>query len=347
MKINIIKRIKGENEYFKIKRQFSFKTLSLKCIINRINTLIHYLLFKFITLIIIIVIIFIKEIYILYFRDYKVCLCVVGKLENNYAVEFVEHYKKYGIDKIIIYDNNDRNGERFESVLSEYINKKLVKIVNVRGRKRIQMGAFKHCNYQNYKKYNWLIFFDFDEFIYLKNNTNIKTFLKNKKFDECKVITLNELIHTDNNQIYYQNKSVVERFPEVNLNRNPIMVKSILRGRIKHQYISNNHVIRINRIGCDGFGIKVNLSSIHRSKPDFNTNYFDHYFTKSAEEYLNKMGKGDVFWGNFGRKVDIIYLSAYFDINKITLDKINFFENRTGIKLTNIREKLKNNDKLK
>ena len=341
MKINIIKKIKGENDYFKIKRKFSFKALSLKSIKNRINTFIHSLLFKIIIVMIIILIIFIKEIYILYFRDYKVCLCVVGKIENNYAVEFVEHYKKYGIDKIIIYDNNDRNGERFESVLSEYIDNKSVKIVNVRGRKRIQIDAFNHCNWQNYKKYNWLIFFDFDEFIYLKNNTNIKTFLKNKKFDECKVITLNELVHTDNNQIYYENRSVVERFPEVNLNRTPIMLKSRLRGRIEHQQIYNNHVIRINSIGCDGFGVKVNLSSIYRSNPDFTTNYFDHYFTKSAEEYLIKTSKGDVFWGKLGRKMDINYISIYFDYNKITLEKINFFENRTGIKLPNIRAKLK------
>ena len=178
-------------------------------------------------------------------------------------------------------------------------------------------------------------------------HTNIKTFLQDKKFDDCKLITLNELIHTDNNQIYYQNRSVVERFPEVNLNITPIMVKSILRGRIEHQSMSNNHVMRINRIGCDGFGIKVNLSSIYRSKPDFSVNYFDHYFTKSAEEYLNKMKKGDVFWGHLGRKVDINYISIYFGINKITHDKINFFENRTGVNLTNIRARLKNKDKLR
>ena len=32
----------------------------------------------------------------------KVCVCTLGKRENKYAREFVEHYKKYGIDKIII-----------------------------------------------------------------------------------------------------------------------------------------------------------------------------------------------------------------------------------------------------
>ena len=42
-----------------------------------------------------------------------------------------------------------------------------------------------------YKKYNhkydWLIFYDMDEFLYLKNYTNIKKFLKEPKFDKCKL----------------------------------------------------------------------------------------------------------------------------------------------------------------
>jgi len=48
----------------------------------------------------------------------KVCLCTSGKKENLYAKEFVEHYKKYGVDKIFIYDNNDLNSEYFEESIS-------------------------------------------------------------------------------------------------------------------------------------------------------------------------------------------------------------------------------------
>ena len=216
--------------------------------------------------------------------------------------------------------------------------------MNVRGKKSLQQDVYNHCNWQNYQKYNWLIFFDLDEFIFLKNYTNIKTFLKEKKFDECKVITLNELVHTDNNQIYYENRSMAERFTEVNLNKTPIMVKPLLRGKIKHQQISNTHVIKFNKEVCDGFGVKSICESIHRDNPDYKYYYFDHYYTKSAEEYLSKLSRGPAFWGSKGKKIDLHYLSSYFDINKITLDKINYFENKTGIKLSNIRERLKNNN---
>ena len=54
-------------------------------------------------------------------NNLKVCLCTLGKMENIYAREFVQHYKKYDIDKIFIYDNNEISDETFDSVLLDYI----------------------------------------------------------------------------------------------------------------------------------------------------------------------------------------------------------------------------------
>ena len=54
-------------------------------------------------------------------KKIKVGLCTIGKEENLYVREYVSHYKNYNIDKIIIYDNNEENGEKFEEVISDYI----------------------------------------------------------------------------------------------------------------------------------------------------------------------------------------------------------------------------------
>ena len=67
--------------------------------------------------------------------DIKVCLCIMGKEENLYAKEYVEHYKKLGYNHIFLYDNNELNGERFEDVLKEEINEGFVSIINFRGKK--------------------------------------------------------------------------------------------------------------------------------------------------------------------------------------------------------------------
>ena len=61
----------------------------------------------------------------------KTAICLIAKQENRYINEFVEYYRKLGINKIFLYDNNDINGEKFEEVLSKYIMHKLVDLITV------------------------------------------------------------------------------------------------------------------------------------------------------------------------------------------------------------------------
>ena len=47
----------------------------------------------------------------------NICLVVEGRLENRYAIEFVEYYKNLGFSHIFICDNNHDGEEYFEDVL--------------------------------------------------------------------------------------------------------------------------------------------------------------------------------------------------------------------------------------
>jgi len=47
-------------------------------------------------------------------KNEKICQCAIVKNENLYLREFVEYYKKIGYSKIILYDNNEKNGENIE-----------------------------------------------------------------------------------------------------------------------------------------------------------------------------------------------------------------------------------------
>ena len=186
----------------------------------------------------------------------KVCVCTLGKRENKYAREFVEHYKKYGIDKIIIYDNNDPKDEKFETVLSDYIKSKYVEIKNFRGKSKIQIKAMNDCYKNNYKKYDWFVMVDMDEFIFLDKYKSIKLFLRKRRFIKCYLIHLNRLFHTDNNQLYYKNKSLFQRFPEYKTK--VTSVKSIIRGNISNMIIKHQHKINDRYKTCNGFGDIIN-----------------------------------------------------------------------------------------
>ena len=83
----------------------------------------------------------------------KICLCAIGKNENLYIKEFVEHYKKLGYNRIFLYDNNDIDDERFEEKIKKEIDKGFVKIINYRGYKgklkNPQLEAYKDCYERN------------------------------------------------------------------------------------------------------------------------------------------------------------------------------------------------------
>ena len=115
--------------------------------------------YKFISFLLMIFIYKRSLIYFIKNNNIKVCLCTIGKLENNYILDFIKFYKKYGVEKIFLYDNNDVNGEKFEEVISEYIKINYVKMFNYRGKTKVQLFAYDHCYKLNNKKYDWLFFF--------------------------------------------------------------------------------------------------------------------------------------------------------------------------------------------
>lgn len=110
--------------------------------------------------------------------DTKVCICTPIKKENRYIKDYIEHYKKYGVDKIFIYDNNDVDGERVEEVIEEYIKKGFVEIFDYRGKITPLLNIMNDCYKRNYQIYDWLIFFEVDEHIYLSNYTNVNYIYK-------------------------------------------------------------------------------------------------------------------------------------------------------------------------
>jgi hypothetical protein len=273
-------------------------------------------------------------------------LCAVEKEENKYIREFIEHYKKFDIDKIYLFDNNDKNGEQFEDVIMDYIKSGFVELIDYKGISQPQLLAYNDC-YKRYNKfYDWLIFFDVDEFIYLKDFHSFKLFLNDKRFKKCNRVQLNWIFYTDNNHLYYENKPVRERFTEKEpkargKTKGGIQgIKSAIRGNIKNIKFSCPHILYKRSRSCDGFGKRKKVSSIITKESDLEYYYIDHYACKSTEEFINnKLLKADVI-----HKVDtnLEKIEWYFKYNKITKEKIDMIEKKTKYNLTKYRSRIKN-----
>ena len=67
--------------------------------------------------------------------------------------------------------------------------------------------------------------------------------------------------------------------------------------------------------------------------------YYDHFLYKSSEEYLDKLMRGDAIFGE-KKGYKLQWFMFYFHVNSITKDKLDYFENKTRLNLSNFRQKL-------
>lgn len=117
----------------------------------------------------------------------KVALCCIVKNENIYLKEYIEYYRDIiKIDHIYIYDNNllddvDGYKENIHDVTQQYEDDGYVTVIDVRGKVNYQVKAYMDC-YNNYGDlYDWMCFFDADEFLYLAEFNNVHEFVEQKK----------------------------------------------------------------------------------------------------------------------------------------------------------------------
>ena len=254
----------------------------------------------------------------------EVALCVIAKNENLYIKEFVEYYKNLGIKKIYLYDNNDINGENFNTILNNYINSKFIKIKNIRGKSEVQLFAFNNC-YQRYlNEYSWFMFLDVDEFLYIKNNKTLSYFLSDNRFFNCNTIFINYKEYGDSDLLKYDNRSIFKRFTQ---SKYTTCGKSLTRGGIKNAKIDIHKPLYINNY-CNSEGESEELykNKIFISKVAVDSAEIKHFSTKSLEEFRQRLLKG---WPSIKIFSKVYYqfveerIRYYFSINKITEYKYN------------------------
>mgnify|MGYP002627278146 CR=1 FL=1 len=264
----------------------------------------------------------------------NICLCTIGKKENLYAKEYVEHYKKIGYNHLYIYDNNDINDEKFEDVLQKEVSENFVTIIDLRGYDRAkgapQFVAYRDCYEKNKNKCDWLSFFDFDEFLEVKEK-KVQNFFSDKIFNKCDNIKINWLMYSDNDLIHYENKSIQERFT-IPLVADPsnYAIKSTVRGNLRYNYwkdVWNPHTSEVKYVACNSFGQIIASNAYHNIPPIFDKAYIKHYATKTLEEYFMKMRRGypdyTVYYNDNTLKQ---YFDYFFKRNKITQEKLDYIK---------------------
>lgn len=273
-------------------------------------------------------------------------ICCIGKNENRYVRHYVEWYLSLGVTHICIYDNNDPDGEHFEDVIGDYINDGFVDIVDVRGKKVIQLQSYTECYAKWKDTYDWILFIDCgDEYLSFSHPWKIGEYLALPQFRNYDMIHVNLMTFGDNDKMEVTDEPLWTRFP------NPMPfdtcvaysfpedmhVSSIVRGGLPNiQWTGKGftHTPSPNNLRCcNNVGFYVDSESPF-APVDFQLAAFRHYTTKTAREYCDKMRRGfpDQLWD--GSRVKNLIETRFFRTNAVTKEKVEIFKNELGIDMS-------------
>lgn len=255
-------------------------------------------------------------------------VCTIVKLENRYIKEWVEHYKSINVDNVIIYDNNDINSERVSDVVKNYIDDGFVIVETCFGKRQYQCSAYSDCIKKYSGKFDWIAFFDADEFLDIKD---IKGFLNQDKFKGFSCIRIPWKLFNDSNIIETKGDYSIRKFIDFKYCR---QCKSIIK---PYNFIgatmSPHGPLNVN--ACDPNGEICMTSNEFISKTIQNKKYdvwLNHYMLKTIEEYVNfKMKRLYPDQSEVSAK-NILQVERFFMLNELTPDKTKWLKEH-GIEL--------------
>lgn len=258
---------------------------------------------------------------------YYTGVVAISKGEEDYLEEWINHYLQLGFDKIYFYDNNPKSNTKQKDICEKY---QQVVYRDVRGWPTkntdlyfiIQMYVYDDAYVKNECKY--LLFVDIDEFLVLKDNHNLHDLLRFKKY-----IHINWQMYGDDEQIYKDDRPVKERFTIPLSGKWNKHIKTFIQSKNNDVKFINPHFCNCQLTCTTTSGNICESTSPFVEPPEHDYAVINHYFTKSTEEYIEKMKKGSA-------DGQIKTINMYFNFNKKTQEKIDFFKKVYPYKTLNI-----------
>jgi hypothetical protein len=251
----------------------------------------------------------------------RFALCCTAGQENLYIREWVEHHIRQGFDKIIIYTTVPN--ENPQHILFDYVVNGIVDIIPWYPQNKdkifqddVQCPAYNDCLERYKDSFDWIAFFDVDEFLDVYCG-NIHTWFSSMPvLDQCDSVIVNWYAMDSNGKLYYEDKPVQERFTH---HKNfkwiypgaeyvDCIFKSIVNTKTTKRFKKNPHML-YGLCGAEEDKLHVYTTGAYMmyasslfgysiSNPDFSHAKLKHYRTKSLIEYLSrKLGNG---WNAYG-----------------------------------------------
>lgn len=218
-------------------------------------------------------------------------VCLLAKNENSYINEWLEwHLNKLGFMHVYIYDNE--SDTPIESSIDDKYkdNITIIEWTKEKHRMFIQLDCYTHFIEHFGEENKWVAFIDADEFIRLINNDNINNFLLD--YENYNGIFMEWLIYNADGQYNRTDGFVRDRFKSFTtckdiINNGKCIIKP---NEYKHMgphfpfsCKTKYNVVYSNKEFCKAYA---------KHNAPLDKIVVDHYFTKSYEEWCEKIKRG-------------------------------------------------------
>lgn len=203
----------------------------------------------------------------------RVALVCIAKNEDYYLEEWVNYNFKLGFDHIFIYMNDWR---------TDFEHPNVTKIEFDGGSQQLESYNSFRKTYKD--QYDWVAYFDCDEFLYLNKHNTIKDLIKD--YQNSNAICINWFMFGSDNKINRENNSLLKTFTKRGKNVNQ-HIKVIVNMNIESKMVLPHN---INLPATD-----TNNDLI---KGPFNINgptdvcYIAHFYRKTYEDWLIRCERG-------------------------------------------------------
>ncbi|MEO6523831.1 MAG: glycosyltransferase family 92 protein [Mucilaginibacter sp.] len=232
-----------------------------------------------------------------------ICLVGIAKDEEKFLDEWLVYHKMLGIDHFVLYDNSPELPlKKLLKFHSEYVT-----VIPWTGdlTSHNQLDAYRHAAANYILAFEWVIFLDVDEFIVLRQHSNLSSFLS--EFQTASAISLNWHVFGHNG--YYDDPEILITsaltrrmfMPSIRV-KTFTKVKDILE-------ITSPHHCKLKS------GIRVDANN-HSFKNEIYLNktvkaHINHYQCRSFSRWVGRATRGDANFNQYNCPPEQLWRLSY------------------------------------
>ncbi|MDR2161336.1 MAG: glycosyltransferase family 92 protein [Desulfovibrio sp.] len=233
---------------------------------------------------------------------YYLGLCAIAKDETTFLREWAGYHHFIGFEKIYVYDNESLTPAR--DTLAEFYDLGVCDTYTLQGQ-GMQLVAYNHCLKYHGSEFEWLAFFDIDEFLCLKQDDDARVLLRD--YENYSALAVNWNIFGSSGHINLPRGLVIKNFTQsLGYNNN---CKCIVRPAMVKMPFTAHHFIY-----TDGIAVNADCIPAYGAYAPLAVDKIclNHYQFRSQYDYEQKCNRSDATYGSYNhRSIDSFYKQIY------------------------------------